>query len=331
MAASPPAPLAQARRVLTRLGGGLILVWLTGELAIRAVHPRPRLQVIDLTAGDVHEERFGEHVLWRAMKREGSRDTSCSRPGSFDVALAGDSVFHTLPGDAPDADHLLFRLRAALPDACVIDGFEPGYFPSQELAEAQRLHAAHGLDLVLLLVWKPSSDWTRVGDRLYALDFVARGPDGLPASPLPSAVFQPLFRYSALFNYATLATVTRDEDHAPDPARDYLAAIAWAREAGVDLVLVEAVELHRSFADTLKNRRADASIQEYGMPWAPAIQRAAADAGFGYVVLAQSLLEEDYLALRMDDCCHFNSAGHAAIADALAPVIAARRAGLTPP
>lgn len=331
MAATPPAPPASARRVLTRLAGGLLLTGLTAELAIRAVHPRPRLQVIDLTAGDVHEERFGEHVLWRAWKREGSRDTSCSRPGSFDVALAGDSVFHTLPGDAPTADHMLFRLRAALPDACLLDGFEPGYLPSQELAEAQRLHAAHGLDLVIMLVWKPSSDWTRVGDRLYAFDFVARGPDGLPASLLPSAVFQPLFRHSALFNYATLATVTRDEDHAPDPARDYLAAIDWARSVGVDLVLVEAVELHRSFADTLNSRRPDAPAREFGMRWAPAVQRTATDAGFGYVVLAEALLEQDYLALRMDDCCHFNSAGHAAIADALAPVIAARRARLSPP
>lgn len=293
------------------------------------VRPIPRLQVIYLWNQGVTARTWHDATLWETTKFPEQLSTDCSRPGTYDVVLAGDSVLHMINREATADQHLVFRLRAALEaeGICIIDRSEPGYLPSQQLAEAQQAHEAVGADLVVLLVWKPSGDWTRVGDRLFAFDGTKITDAGIPALPfdVPTGLHRQLFGASSLVEYATLALATPDPLRHPDPERDYRAAIAWAQQAGVDLVLVEAARLDRPFSQTLSERRADAPPDQAWLAWAIGLEQYAISTGHPYIRLAGALVERDFRELRLDDCCHFNAAGHAAIADVLAPVIRERR------
>ncbi len=308
----------------------------TAELAVRLLDPTARVQVIR------HDTLAWQMVhgapQWSVMPtfapilegRECQDDRSARQ-----VALIGDSVLqvsdqdpHALgvPGDTRTrlASHMALKLQDALNAAgpqrwCVRDLAQSGYLPYQFHAALQTAHARAPVDVVVLEVFKEDGRYTPIGQDLYNLQGWRRTAAGSP-NPwgwVPDPLQDTLFRRSAAWAYASLAWGGPDPT-TPDPQGSldgaYRETVDWSRVHGLDVLLLQVPMLDIPFAQS-----AEAGAGE----WA-SLESDAAARGVGVLRLAEALKDQDVTQLRMDTCCHYGPAGHAAIARVLADALLAR-------
>ena len=296
------------RRLAVRLGVGLALFVATAEGAVRVGRPTPRAPVVDLAAREV--AWLGGVPVWDApgLPRASS---GCAEGGAAEVVVVGDSI----PSIGAEAAQTLGpRLGDRLSDAlgrpvCVRVAARPGLPPQAQYALAEAV--APDAPVVVLALWRAGARWTVVGDRWwFDTTTVAVDGAGLPRSPmpLPSGLHRSLLGVSAAWRYTTLALAQEDPP-------------------GVD----RAVAPHRAFLDRVRGRGAQVVVAE--MPsmavpfdaqpvsdgWVGVLRAQTEAAGgawveVGRVLAAQGLGVED---VRIDTCCHLNTAGHDAVAAVL--------------
>ena len=95
-------------------------------------------------------------------------------------------------------------------------------------------------------------------------------------------------------------------------------AIQLARSTGAKLVWYFAPPLDRSFAESAAARS----------PTNNAWFQFAQTHGIPAYFLAEALVDEDHLSLRLDPCCHFNAAGHRALVPVMARIVLEQLGGI---
>ncbi|MCB9679963.1 MAG: hypothetical protein H6733_00700 [Alphaproteobacteria bacterium] len=319
-------------RAVLALAWATVATLLLAEVGIRVARPTPPVQVVRTDAA-LQVDLSTSVPLWRDQPdTDGAlRHLDCPADGTLDVVLAGDSIWYDIDA-GHRADTVGFVLQRLLadhaPPVCVLNLSQPGYLPYQQLEEVRRLAATRTPDLVLFTVWKPDEVFTRVGDDLMQLDRLRRDALGtpiLPGVPVPDGLRRALFAHSHLWRFASLALADRVQA-VPPPGAGYLDAATWLAGHGIDAVFVAMAPLDVPFAETAAARaRAWEGHADHDFEARQATLRRQVEAmGLGWVDVATALQDEDVTALRLDTCCHYAHAGHAAMAATLAPEVRER-------
>lgn len=298
-----------------RIGLAAALFLGTAECSARFVPPRAQVIADDLPGLVVRDGQ----PFWSVPGEftDLLTNTACATTAAHDVLFVGDSVLYVTGDDRlpmPEAERAAAnfsrRLQAAHPDWCVRNPSQPGWQPVQQLFAVDDALAVHTPDLVVLGVWKDDRRFHAAAGRWFDLTPYTVDGAGLPfipGLPLPAQVAGPLFAHSALYRALTLTlggTVAREVD-----ARSLLDAARRLRARGVPVALLEATRLDGPLD---KARRP---------PWMPKMEADAEAEGIPYLRLAELLAGQDVATLRIDTCCHYDFAGHTAIADALDPIL----------
>ena len=157
--------------------------------------------------------------------------------------------------------------------------------------------------------WNELSRFVFIGDTAYEVGRRKRNPDGLPAAfPIPAAANAWLARHVPLYRYLalTLAPAVPDAELWEAYAtRDLPLLEETVRQTGTKLVLVFCPPLDRDFKETAN--RVD--------PGYARVKEFAAKRNIQTISLAEEMIGQDYKAVRLDACCHFNRRGQELIAD----------------
>jgi hypothetical protein len=166
--------------------------------------------------------------------------------------------------------------------------------------------------------WVEWMDYAMIAGAAYGVAGLARRPDGfIGLADVPDGLNHWLLRFSRFYEFLVL----RFAEEVPRPpvhedvarfVRERLWKVpALANSVGAKLVLYPSPPLDRPFAETA------ASPPE----WHRAIVDYGKRAGVTVVPLQDKLRRQDYLALRMDPCCHFNAEGHRALVPVMERIV----------
>lgn len=311
---------------------GMTLFVGVAELATRVLHRTPRVQIVRGRAPgrpgyDIVMK--GGEPTWAEQGTEERHNERCTGPDTVDVAMFGSSIFY---GTSYEPEQVMSaalqrRLDAQAPGRwCIHNYGQPAYAGRNKWAEASEVLPRLKPEIVLWELWdNDPGRYTFIGIDAYNFVGLRINADGLPwVLPLPDAAHRWLFETSRFYSYATMALSPMDPRGESGVWNDYFewfepSVEALVKDAGASLVFVVPTPLDQPFS-TYANRRSP--YRERFAAWA-------AEHDIPMIYLAQALEGQDVTALRHDPCCHFNPAGHAAVADVLLPVLettAAKRA-----
>ncbi len=311
----PPEPVRPPwwrRAILTVLG--IAVFGATAELATRRLRPSPRVQVIDLETQPV---RWIENHPLVEHGPQVTTDPPCPRPGGRSVLVMGDSI--AVLGATPDATigpQLASLLRAAwgVP-TCAWVAARPGLPVEGQFAFARHLDPKGLADVLVVLLWRGRGAAVRT-DR-YWIETTGIHTDGVglpaPPFPLPSALHRFGIDHSHAWRLLTLA-LARTQDADPGTALEtHRAIVRWAHDRDMPVVFALMPPLDRPFGapwgQTVWKRDLHDAVQgDPSIRWLD-VGGALGDAGI------------DVRDARMDTCCHYLPAGHAAVAKALVPTV----------
>jgi hypothetical protein len=317
------------RWVLGLLAVGVmgVLAAAAAEASVRWLKPTPRVQVVrggEALTPDVRPIRMlhGEPT-WDEVGSVPRRNLDCQRDDTIDVLMLGSSIFFGVSYEAEQvmSAALQRRLDAVEPGRwCVLNFGQPGYTSGPKLALAKEYIAKLQPEVVLWELWtNDPGGFTKIGDDAYNLTRLELDDEGYPLfrAWIPRSLHQLLFRSSRFWEYASLAltpTVRGDSQRVwGEFARDVLPTmVELTEEAGSAWSIVYTPPLNTSFEESA----ARSNKRMYGYAevakWADA-------QGVAQLDLAAALAGQDPKDLRHDPCCHYNVAGHEAVADALMP------------
>jgi hypothetical protein len=307
-------PLLRAGLVAAGLAAGLA----AAELAMRGAEPPARTQVVRPAPPGLTLEENEVGLYWQKTPSD-RRNEGCvaEHPGRRRAAWFGSSIVYGVNLDGPEVFTGLLQSAPEGEGWCLLNYAESGYGFQAKLAAATASLPALRPEVVFWEVWSnDNARYTRVGDAAYNLDEIALDAGGTPAAfPVPPGLNRLLFTRSRLYEYLTLALVPEGYRRGPDIdrqlAREGLPAVKRLVEgSGGLLVLSFWPPLHQPFEDSV-GRYYDAA-----RAWAAA-------EGVPTIDVAERLRGEDYLALRLDPCCHYSAAGHRALAGIFGPALAA--------
>jgi hypothetical protein len=296
-----------------RLALSAALFLVTAEVAVRWIAPTPRVQVIRADQVVSMEQVDGVPV-WHLASPEVARDACANAPeGAKRAVFIGSSILRGSGVQGPEV--FSERLRARLPPGswCVDNLAEPAFTAPQKAVVALRaLDGPRPPDLLVWEVWENDpGQWRWLGDRAVNLRHHVVDPGtGAPEWGFVRGVWADrLFRSSELWRYAVLTLATRDPDMAAlmeaSLERDLAPVVARAREVGTEVQLAIFPDLSRSFAAS-----ASKPLPAYKPVWPFAEAH-----GLTWLRVDLALQDQDVAALRLDTCCHYNAAGHEALAD----------------
>lgn len=308
-------------RAAVGLGVGALLAALSAELVVRVVQPTPRTQVVRTAELSQVEllELYGQPV-WRVTEPEqrGLYDRPCrelvGEQGRV-VVLVGDSILY-MTSSTLAADNVARHLERALGGVeagwCVVSGAMSGYGAQQKLATALDLIDRERADLVLWEVWGERPTYRRIGETLYGIGSYLRDEAEVPyveAIPVPLAVNRWLFLRSRAWEYLVLALGAGAVD---DPVLHlHERFLDEAEAAGVRPLFVVFPDLGQPFDQP-------GSIVHLVHP---PLRELVTGRGAPWVELRPLLVGLDVEQIRLDPCCHYNAAGHEALAPILAELV----------
>jgi hypothetical protein len=304
------------RRALARLALAAALFLATAEVAVRWIMPTPRVQVIRADQVASIEEVDGVPV-WHLSSPEVARDGCANAPeGAKRAVFVGSSILRGSGVEGPQVFSELLRARLPAGSWCVENLAEPAFTAPQKAVVALRaLARTRPPDLLVWEVWENDpGQWRWLGDRAVNLRHHVVDPaTGAPEwRVVRGAWADRLFRASELWRYAVLTLATHDPDMAAlmsaSLERDLAPVVARAREVGTDVQLAIFPDLSRSFAAS-----ASKPLPAYKPVWPFAEAH-----GLTWLRVDLALQDQDVAALRLDTCCHYNAAGHEALADLFA-------------
>jgi hypothetical protein len=239
---------------------------------------------------------------------------------TFGSELTASEAFTTL---------LEARLNEASPTPgfCVLNFAQSGFSFEQKYAVARMEVPRYRPALIMWEDWVEWMDYSLIGESAYGTSGYAIRPDGfIGIAGVPDALNRALFLHSRLYEYLTLAF----GEQVPRPPEPQAAAafasqrlvkvVDLAQSAGAKLVLYLAPPLNRPFPDTAASPPG----------WHLALLDFAHAHGIPAYPLQRELIDQDYLALRMDSCCHYNAAGHRALVPIMTRIIFEQLAGSVP-
>ncbi|MBI3782469.1 MAG: SGNH/GDSL hydrolase family protein [Deltaproteobacteria bacterium] len=283
----------------------------TGELILR-IHPlQPRTQIV--RQGTLRLS--GGVPVWEEQPAVVHRECVEQHPERIRILFVGSSITYgsgkldEFTSFTALLEDRLNALRPA-PGFCVLNFAQPGFGFEQKWAMAREQVPIYHPAVTLLEHW--DGQWyhySLLGDAAYATRGMTLRADGFPGMPcVPDFLNQYLFLHSRLYQYTVIALAHDDGSGPESPrrfVRDTLAGVApTLRVMGTRPVYYMATTLDRPFAD----RR---PVQEN---WQDPIRQLGQVEGVPVYSLAEELKDSDYLDLRQDSCCHFNLAGHEALA-----------------
>lgn len=296
------------------------------EITMRIVRVTPRTQIV---------REHGLHTVDGIPVWEGSTDRQnrgCveEHPERRRILVFGSSISYgtDLTADETFTAALQARLNALRPTPgfCVLNFAQPGFQFEQKnvvaRAEVPRYRPA-------LILWESWVEWRRlrmIGDTAYSVSDYALRPDGfIGISGVPAPLNRALFLHSRLYEYLALAY--GDLARLPAERENMLAfanghlpeTVQLAESMGSKLVFYFAPPLDRPFADTAASPTPSNLV----------LLDFARARGIPAYVLAQELLEQDHLELRLDPCCHFNAEGHRRLASVMERIVL-EQLGTTP-
>jgi hypothetical protein len=310
---------------------GLAAAGVLAEIAFRLMKPMPPLQIA--AQSDELDFWIQESTpLWRMRLRRGQANEDCPRrrPAAAGVEIFGPSIFWgsgLAPGQPSFSERLQAKLDAAAPgEFCVMNFAQPGFRFQQSAALARELIPRHRPRLVFWAIWASDTfPLTAIGRRAYDLQGIPVGDDGYPrAFPAPGPLNRVLFRHSRLYEYATLKVL---QLRTPWPETsgfwrlimkdEFPGLVREAERSGATLVPVFCPRLDRPFSDWMS--------AEDARQYVPEVEAAAEAWRLPVLRLGDALKDHDVTRLRADECCHFNDAGHEALADVFFRWIMTRR------
>ena len=285
------------------------------EVAIRALDPAPRVQIVRARPPDFELADLDGIPYWEEDRLRQHVDCVDLRPGSTRLLFLGDSIFYGQALQPSEVFTTLLEQRlnrqSPAPGFCVLNFSQRAFSGQQKLALARRLIPRYRPAIVFWEVWSEPALYTRLGDAAYRFWDVEVADDGLPSVfGLPPGWNAWLIQTSRLYEYATLALAPpRAHDSRLEMADFMDHALAEVRglaaNVGAQLVLEILPPLDRPF---------DGGGQPVH-PLEAFVPDLARERGLDPVLLSRELAGEDYLRLRLDPCCHFNAEGHRVLAD----------------
>lgn len=230
---------------------------------------------------------------------------------TFGVELTAEETFTS------GLETLLNALRPT-PGFCVLNFAQPGFSFEQKYVVARAEVARYRPALIMWEDWKEWRDYRLIGDTAYGIGDLRVRPDGfIGMRGVPDALNRLLFLHSRVYESLTLLFGERAPEVYGPPELKLLAdqrlveLIPLAQSVGARLVLYPAPPLDQPFAETA------ASLPD----WHQAIVDFAMANGIPVFPLQRELVDQDYLALRLDPCCHLNAAAHRALVPIMARII----------
>ena len=298
------------RRLVLVVVGGLVGGLLLAELSVRVFKPTPRAQIV---------RGYGLHAVdgipvWEQSSDRHNRECVEQHPERTRVLFFGSSITYGVSLTAAEAftAALQERLNAARPSPgfCVLNFAQPGFAFQQKLVVARQEVARYRPALIMWEDWVEWREYRLIGDAAYGVGDLRVRDDGFVGMPgVPDGVNRALFLHSRLYEYLTL-TLGEEIERVPGPWElpgwfdTHLAeVVALAQSVGARLVFYASPPLEQPFAETAKTPP----------DWHGLIVDFGHRNNVPVYELQRELTDQDYLALRLDPCCHFNAAGHRAL------------------
>ncbi len=249
----------------------------------------------------------------------GMREAPVVADAVWRLGVMGDSVTYGV--GVPAEKRFIHLLAGSLEQRCgpvqLMDAAVPGYSLHQERLATERKVLPRQPDLLFVGVYSNDTvQFTVIGSTAY--DVRVNLEQGFPVFsflPLPDVVNALLLQHSVFYQWMTLrgmaATdkVSGREDQLLTMALDDLNEMRRACVAqGCRMV----VALFPELDEPLSGPEPDGTARFYG-----ALRAWATTAGVPIIDVRQMLAQEDYLKVRLDECCHYNEDGHARVAAGL--------------
>jgi hypothetical protein len=290
--------------------GGLAVGLMLAELSVRAFKWTPPMQIV---------RGFGLHEVdgvpvWEQSDDRHNRACVEQHPERTRILFFGSSITYGVGLSAAEAftAALQEQLNGARPTPgfCVLNFAQPGFAFEQKYVVARQEVARYQPALIMWEDWVEWRGYHMIGATAYGIGDLQVRPDGFVGMiGVPDSLNRALFRHSRLYEYLTLTLGERVPQkegkwELPDWFDSHLAAVVQlAAEANARLVLYLAPPLDHPFTETVAEPP----------DWHGLIVDFAHRHDVPVYQLQRELIDQDYLALRLDPCCHFNAAGHRAL------------------
>ncbi len=293
---------------------GLCAGLLVAELAVRKLKPAPRVQLVTAEGG--LRDLDGTPV-WGAVHDREHRECVDAHPERVRIFFAGSSITNGVQIDEPDVftsllERRLNELRPS-PGFCVLNFAQAGFAFEQKYAVARVEVPRYRPALVFWEGWWEWGQYRVMGNAAVNVRGYRLRPDGyVGLFGVPDRLNHLLFDDSAFYRYAALAIgeggPEGDNLNLLVPEQVLEKVLALASSVGAKLALYPSPSLDRPFAESVDNidRGYLDFARQRSVPLYP---------------LARALVNEDYLKLRLDPCCHFNVEGQRALARVFEPIV----------
>lgn len=322
---SDPPPAAPSPRRHYAQGVGLLLCSVLlalgiAETALRHGRFTPPVQVV--RGHDLHA--VDGVPVWEVAADRQHRACVDAHPERTRILFFGSSITFGVGLAAAEAftAALEDRLneRRPTPGFCVLNFAQPGFSFEQKYAVARVEVARYAPALVL---WENWAEWARyrlIGDAAYGVSHLRVRDDGFVGlGGVPGGPNRLLFLHSHLYQYVVLlfgepapgwqqGSVRRFADERLSEVPRMVASV------GAKLAMYPAPPLDAPFAATAA----------HPPDWHAALLEFAAARGIPVYPLQRELIDQDYRALRLDPCCHFNAAGHRALVPIMERIVLER-------
>jgi hypothetical protein len=311
---------------------GLFVALTLLELAFRILIPGGYLKTRPLRASDplAQVEALDDgraHWEFRGAKEFDEEGYRGGRPeddgGAFRLGVLGDSVTYGV--SVPHEENFVSTIARRLAERCgkvaVYDVSTPGYSVLQERISFERkLLPVHPDLLFLGLFSNDLAQFTVIGQTAYDIRVKEEG--GVPVFdflPLPDRLNAALLAHSVFYQFVTLRSMAaadraagRQEAALHDALADLERIRAACETAGIPLVVALFPDL-----DTPLNEPESRGTALFYDP----VREWAAGHSVPLIDVRPLLADQPVEAIRLDECCHYNERGHAAVAAALFPEI----------
>jgi hypothetical protein len=229
---------------------------------------------------------------------------------TFGIGLTAEETFTT----ALEAQ--LNQVRPT-PGFCVLNFAQPGFSFEQKYAVARIEVARYKPALIMWENWTEWADYRLIGDTAYGVGNLRVRDDGFVGlRGVPDGLNRLLFLHSRLYQYVVLLfgepVPPGQEQGVTEFVNERLSQVPLLAESvGAKLVMYPAPPLDKPFSDTA------AVLPD----WHARLLEFAEARGIPAYPLQRELIDQDYLELRMDPCCHLSAAGHRALVPIMARII----------
>jgi hypothetical protein len=259
--------------------------------------------------------------LWAQSTDRYNRGCVERHPERIRILFFGSSITYgvNLNADEVFTAALEERLNelSPTPGFCVLNFAQPGFQFEQKYAVAREEVPRYKPALILWEDWVEWHNYHMMGDAAYGIGDLTVRPDGfIGLAGVPDPLNRFLFLHSRLYEY--LALKFGERTYVPGPPEvpvfannQLIKVVQLAQSVGARLVLYPTPPLDRPFAETAAN-----------LPdWHGMLMDFARAHDIPAYPLERELVDQDYLAVRLDPCCHFNAAGHRALVPVMERIV----------